>query len=299
MLSIIQSSRSQSAPIYLYRVVYGEGPGDRLHLMSGAEEPILFEGAEYQVSQIKHGEIHASGSLDNSALDITVLADSELAMLFRHHPPAHVVSMTIWRGEADLPGQFLRIWSGRILSCSVEPLYEAKLTGEPVGTAIRRPGLRRNYQVGCPHVLYGADGGAGACRVKQEDFTNEVALVGAAESTILLAPGWNGAWPPSQFINGVVTWTLPGGNTVARTILRLHEVDIEVETETGPQVVTHTSIRLSGPADGLEAESIVRVSLGCNHQLSDCVNVFNNGPNYGGCPWIPEKNPVGSYNPFY
>lgn len=284
MFSLIHGSRSKSVPIHLYRVVYGSGPDERL-LLAGAEEDIAFDGEVYQVSQIKHADIHASGTLDRSALEVTVPVDNPLALLFRDHPPSQVVSLTIWRGDVNSPGEFLRIWSGRILSCNLED-YEAKLSGEPIGTAIRRPGLRRNYQVGCTHVLYGP-----SCRAVQENFTNEVILAGASASSILVELGWNDPWPESKFINGIATWSLPGGSKVVRTILRIQNVEMEG--------VEFSVIRLAGPAESLETGSEVSLSLGCNHQLSDCADVFHNAPNYGGCPWIPDKNPVGSFNPFY
>lgn len=280
MFSLLHGSRSKSVPIHLYKVVYGVGPDERI-LLTNAEEDQVFEGDVYRVSQIQHGEIHAAGTLDKSSLEVTALADSPLAVLFRNSPPARVVSLTIWRGEVAAPGVFYRVWSGRILSCSLEG-YEAKLFGEPIGTAARRPGLRRNYQIGCPHVLYGP-----WCRANQADFTKEVALAGVSGSSVLLEAGWNDPWPEAKFINGVVTWTTPGGSTITRTILGIQNA--------GP----NTILRLADSATGLTAESVVAISLGCNHQLSDCADVFNNGPNYGGCPWIPVKNPVGSYNPFY
>lgn len=281
MFSFLQGSRSRSVPIHLYEATFGVGEANRIRL-TDAEEPVIVRGETFQVAQIKHGEIHAAGTLDKSTLDVTTRFDSPLSELFRHYPPSQVVTLTIYRGEADDPDQeFYVIWSGRVLSCNLE-VYEAKLTCEPVGTAVRRPGLRRNYQFGCPHVLYGP-----SCRVHQPDFTVTSVATNISGSSIRVDAGWNGAWPPAQFINGVAAWKDSSGNTITRTILQI------------AQQTDASTILLAGDLSGLTVGSEVRMSLGCNHQLGNCTNVFDNAPNFGGCPWIPTKNPIGGYNPFY
>lgn len=281
VLSFFQGSRSRSVPVHLYEAVYGSGPDNRI-LLTDAEEPVVIRGETYQVAQIKHGEVHASGTLDKTSIDVTTRYDSPLSELFRHYPPSRVVTLTIKRGERDDPEQdFYTIWSGRVLSCNLEA-YEAKLTCEPVGTGVRRPGLRRNYQLGCPHVLYGP-----SCRADRQAFTSTAVVENFEGSSIRVAAGWNGDWNPAQFINGIASWVDPSGGEIVRTILQ-----IAGDTDA-------SSLLLAGNLTGLKNGVSVDLSLGCSHQLTDCTNVFDNGPNYGGCPWIPTKNPVGSYNPFY
>lgn len=280
MLSFLQGSRNRSVPVYLYEVVYGSARESVLRL-TDAEQPVVLPEHTYTPVQIKHGEIHASGTLDKTTLEVSTRFDSPLANLFRHYPPSQVVTLTVLRGEADDPGQeFSVIWAGRILSCSIE-FYEAKLTCEPIGTAVRRPGLRRNYQVGCPHVLYGP-----SCGANQADFTRTVAVSNVEGSTARLEAGWNGPWPVHRFVNGIAEWTDGKGDVITRTIL-------QVASDGAADFIL-----LAGTTQGLRAGGTLALSLGCNHQMSDCQN-FSNLPNYGGCPWVPTKNPVGSYNPFY
>lgn len=279
--SFFQSSRSRSVPIHLYEVVYGVGNNNRI-LLTDAEQPVVIQGDVYQVAQIKHGEIHASGTLDKTTLDVTTRFDSPLAELFRHYPPSQVVTLTVYRGEADDPEQeFYVIWAGRILSCNLE-VYEAKLTCEPVGTGVRRPGLRRNFQIGCPHILYGP-----LCRAHRPDFSRTATVTNTSGASIRLESGWNGPWAAGQFINGIAEWVDARGNTITRTILQMTHDE------------QSSSLLLAGALTGLRTGMAMTLSLGCNHQLNNCTDVFANAPNYGGCPWIPTKNPVGSYNPFY
>lgn len=281
MLSFLQGSRSRSTPVHLYEVTYGPSVGSKLFL-TDAEENITFQGNVYVTSMIKHGEIHASGTLDNTTLDVMSRYDSPISRLFNGYPPGQEVAMVIRRGERDDPDkEFLQVWAGRILSHSTEG-YESKFTCEPKGTAIRRPGLRRNYQYGCPHVLYGP-----SCRADRAAHSRYIEIINASGAVLLLSPGWHGEWPAAQFINGLASWADIEGNPVQRTILRV--------VDSGGQ----TSMLLAGEATDLGVASVIYISLGCNHQMSDCSEIFQNMPNYGGHPWIPTKNPIGSYNPFY
>lgn len=281
MLSILQASRSRSVPVHLYRVSYGIGDSNTLRMTDG-ESPVLYEGQTYQPVQIKHGEIHASGSLDKTTLELSTRYDNPLAMLFRQYPPSQVVTITVLRGEAyDPDAEFRIVWSGRVLSCNTE-VYESKFTCEPIGTAVRRPGLRRNYQYGCPHVLYGS-----ACRANKAAVSRSVPTANVEGSTVRLDIGWAGALAPEKYISGIAEWVDYRGNPVSRTILRVN------------QDATAGFLLLSGTLDGLAPGVEITVAPGCNHQMNDCDEIFNNAPNHGGCPWIPIVNPVGSYNPFY
>lgn len=283
MFSFLQGSRFSSVPVHLYEVVYGADERSRIRL-TDAEEPQTFGGHVYQVSQIKHSEIHASGTLDKTTLTVSTRFDSPLSELFRHYPPSQVVTLTVYRGELNDPdNEFYVVWSGRVLSCALED-YEAKLTCEPVGTGVRRPGLRRNFQLGCPHVLYGP-----SCRANREAFSSTASVLNTTGASVRLPPGWNAGWSKSQFINGMAEWSDELGNTVTRTILQVAAVSGSSDDV----------ILVAGNLAGLCVGRPIKLSLGCNHQMSNCSQVFGNMPNFGGCPWIPTKNPVGSYNPFY
>lgn len=64
------------------------------------------------------------------------------------------------------------------------------------------------------------------------------------------------------------------------------------------------TLSLSGIPRNLAASDSVDVVLGCNHDAfaadgGDCEGLHDNLPNYGGCKWIPTKNPIGTYNNFF
>lgn len=282
MLDFFQRSRAKSEPIHLYRVEYGIASASRMFL-TDAEGEVVVSGDRYQPVQIRHGEINASGTLDKATVEVTAPRTNPLVELFRAYPPSQVVNISIYQGDRNDPdAEFLAIWIGRIIDFSIET-DEAKFVCEPVATSIRRPGLRRNYQYGCPHVLYGP-----SCRASRSAATVPATVTSLTGSYVVLNAGWFGALTPAKFRSGLIEWTAPNGDKITRAILR-------VTDDAG----TGRSLLLGGLPVGLSAGMAVDVSLGCNHQVDDCKDLHNNILNFGGCPWIPVKNPIGNFNNFY
>ncbi len=84
----------------------------------------------------------------------------------------------------------------------------------------------------------------------------------------------------------MLEWENANNQTEVRTILAVTEVS------------GRSRLTLSGVAPSMATGQNVRAVKGCGHVLSDCGNVHNNIPNFGGQPYIPLKNPLGRANPF-
>jgi hypothetical protein len=66
------------------------------------------------------------------------------------------------------------------------------------------------------------------------------------------------------------------------------------------KVIDAHTVRVSYVPYGVVEGTAVRVAPGCDHTLGgDCQHLFANAPNFGGCPWIPFKNPVNNFSTFY
>lgn len=283
MFELFQSKRSKQEPVHLYEIIHGSGIGERMYL-TDAEFPITVDGATYQVTEITHSEIKTSGTLDNASVELRCPFQHPLTRVFLRHPPDRTTTLVIKRGEAnDAEQEFLTIWSGRILSFSVDNI-ESKFSCEPIATATRRPGLRRNFQYGCPHVLYGPQ-----CRANKAARTTLAHVEGINASVITLSPGWSIFRPARKHLGGLMEWSLPGGVIITRTVINIRQ---------DPSLLVWY-LTLSGEPTGLSVGQAVNVAAGCDHQIDDCRNLHNNILNYGGQPWIPLKNPVGNYNNFY
>lgn len=285
--SAYEGSVEDGGPIQLYRFVYGTEAGEYLAYTNSTEQQIVDHGGSvgvvtYEPIPIERGNIVSNGTLDKSAIKISLDIGTDLAELFRVYPPSAVVSLTIYEGHLDDPdGEFIVIWAGRVVQATREG-SEFVVSGEPVSTQLRRPGLRRHYQYGCPHALYGE-----ACGASKAAATVSATVDSIDGTVVTLTAGWEGAFSASKFLRGTLEWTPSGETTQRRTIIRISGDDLS----------------LSGLPVNLAASDAVEVVLGCNHRAfaadgGDCEGLHDNLVNYGGQPWIPTKNVVNK-NPYY
>lgn len=280
--STYETSRQKGGPVTLYLFTYGNDgaspPSDLVFAYTDAEQEITYSGQTYTPQPIFRENVTASGQLDKSTLQIRMPRNLSITNLFRVYPPTQVVSLVIRQGHVDdADSEFLVVWSGRVLSVGREG-DESIFACEPVSSSLRRPGLRRHYQIGCPHVLYGAQ-----CRADKPSATVTGTVSAIDGLSVTLADGWEGSFDQSKFLEGMVEWTNDDGGTEVRKILS----------------VTGDTLLLGGYLRDLAVSDTVSVILGCNHQMTDCQDLHDNIQNHGGCPWIPTKNPVGTYNNYY
>lgn len=246
-----------------------------------AETPIIYDGVTYLPVAIQRDAINASGSLDKAMLKVAMQQGLPLGDQFLAYPPAQVVNLIIRQGHfGDEPSltNYPVIWTGRVLGCA-HPPNETEFTCEPISTAIKRPGLRRNYQIACPHVLYGSQ-----CRANRKAATIVRPVASIVGSRLTLVDGWEAAHAGSKYLGGMVGWQQDNGALELRTILR-QEGD--------------NTFLVSGNLRGLTAGEDVQMILGCGRNMDDCVALHDNIHNYGGQPFIPTTNPVSSINNFY
>lgn len=280
----IETSRALGTPATLYHFSYGEDPS-AYFAYTDAEQPVTFDGVAYQPFAIMRGSIATQGTLDKATLDIQLPTESGLVELFRLYAPTRVVTVIVRQGHVTDPGNdWPAIWVGRIINIS-RTGNQAVVSCEPVSTSMRRPGLRRHYQYGCMHALYGPQ-----CKADRSAATTSSTVSSIAGNVVTLPAGWNGARLAAKYAGGLLEWTTPEGNTEIRTIMR----------------VVGNALTINGLPVGLAPATAVLVSLGCNHQMDDCQNLFvetgtgnSNILNYGGEPWIPTVNPIGYNNQFY
>lgn len=285
--SAYETSIAQGGVIQLFRFVYGTGDGEYLAYTSHTEAVTVDHGGsvgeiEYQPVPINRDRIVSNGTLDKSAIAIGMDIGTDLAEFFRVYPPSSVTVLYIYEGHHDDPdGEFVVVWAGRIIS-AIREGDELKLSGEPISTQMKRPGLRRHYQYGCPLVLYGPQ-----CQADKASKTVTATVASVAGTVITLGSGWNGSISADKFVRGTIEWTPSGETPRIRTILRVSGNDLTV----------------SGIVPDLAASDSVDVVAGCNHRAfaadgGDCEGLHDNLPSYGGHPWIPTKNVI-SKNPFY
>ena len=280
-----ESSTDQGLQASLFFIKYGSDPLNYF-AYTDVDVPVTFEGIEYAPTVIGREKIEASGGLDNKTLEIDITPRASVVEFYRSREPSQVVTLTIRQGHVDDPAQeFVVVWTGRIIGIEQKSRY-AKISAEPIATSMRRPGLRRHYQYGCPWALYSEECGASKAAAS---VLAAVQVVG--KNLVEFNDGWQGAKTRNKFAGGYLQWTDVDDNSLqTRTILSVNN---------GAGGAGRDVLYLNGSTDGLEATNIMTLYQGCNHGQSDCRNLHNNIQNFGGQPWIPQENPIGFVNRFY
>ena len=248
-------------------------------LFTNNEEPLLRDGKEYLPWAVTHGDVVSSGTLDKSDLEVQFARGTALDEMFVAYPPSQVMNLYIFKGHSnstDTLFNFPLDWAGRIRGAEYND-NKLILNCEPVSTSIRRPGLRRHYQISCPHVLYGSE-----CRASQKAATSGRVVLSVSGQDVTLTEALPG--DPENYRGGLLEWQPASGGKEIRTILTCSEDML--------------TVKIRGFLRGIEEDTATKVSFGCNRFTSDCKDLHNNILNYGGQPWIPFDNPFSFVSKF-
>lgn len=249
------------------------------YAFTDGEEPITRAGITYQPWPVQVSDISTDGTLDKSDITVTLARGVALENEFIGFPPSHVVNLIVFQGHiGDEPTLFdyPAIWVGRVGA----PMFENSTIAfncNPVSTSIQRPGLRRNYQLSCPHVLFGQQ-----CRASRKDATISRTVTAISGNSFTI----NAALPlvAQKYLGGLLEWQSDGHSTI-RTLTRVN--------------AAKTGLTIRGNLRGLLVGSTVKITYGCNRLQSDCRDLHDNILNFGGQPAIPLENPLAQKNIFY
>ena len=216
----------------------------------------------YEISVPK--DLAVSDNLERASVDLITRTDNPVAQLFRTNAVEATVSCSIYEVHRD-DGEIVLIHSGRILARHVSfkgKKKEAKLKSEPLITAQKRPAIREKTSRTCPYVLYDSD----TCKASKIGVPGTVASISGISLVITGAD----AEADGQFTGGYLE-----------------------TSEEKRMIVSHTgtSIGVTTAMQGLEVGDAVTMYIGCEHTTQDCIDKHDNILNFGGEPFIPEKNP--------
>lgn len=289
----LESSRYSGKPIHYYLIQGAEnspemgriGPfglnnGEETQQLPWVLDPVTGEPLNFYAWPVFHSEPSQDGSLDKSDITITMAQGTVLDTLFLAYPPSQVVNLTIFQGHVGdelIQDNYKALWMGRIVSCARKD-SELEFSCQPVSTNLKRPGLRRNYQLGCPHVLYGS-----SCRANKAAATTVREAAGISGNVISLTQ--TVGTDAGQYAGGLLEWFhATTGVKEVRTISTI-----------SPDGV---NITIRGVVRGVVAGTQMSIIRGCNRLMSGC-NSHGNILNFGGQPFIPLENPLSQKNQFY
>ena len=259
----LEQSKYRGQPIEGYHFQY---QSQNWYYTSG-NDPFMINTFNYEPNFIKRGTINTTEDLDKISLIITMSLDDPVARLFSSWLDG-AVTLTIVRTHVGASSHIV-YWSGRALSCKIVG-NKAELSCESFTTTMKRSGIRRVYNVGCPHMMYSKYN----CKLRSEDW--EATTVALAIDGVDVTIGQDAGAVNEYFYGGYMKF-----GSQYRMITKMVP---GVEPLTG--VAT-----LIGPMVGLEVNDVVMVYPGCDKRYSTCRDVFDNELNYGGFTHIPNMNP--------
>lgn len=263
-----EESVELSQPVELYVFSY---QGGTLRYTSDAED-IDLSGVIYQaIPGLSRSEIEDTGDVSRSSVTLTAPEDFAISRLFEVYPPSDVVELSILRYQRADPTDIKVFWPGRVLNATWA-VGNSTLMCESLMTRLKQPGLRRPYSKNCPHLLYGAD-----CRASQILHEQSITLDGVGSDGFVLISGDFDAMPDNFFAGGKIEFDAGGGN-VERRGIREH---------------VGSAVTITHPISQLLSTSTISAWPGCDRTKATCQSKFSNLDNYGGFPYMTQKNPFG------
>lgn len=244
---------------------------------TSADRSVIAAGYIYSPLAITSGNVLQGQELRQKTLKLSVPRDADVVAQLQAYPPSTDLALTVYaRHYTDPDAEAIVAWIGRVRS-QMQKQSIVEMSCEPAYTGIQTTGLRRRWQVNCPHVLYGT----ATCKLSaalQKVTTTLTAVSGFTVSSAgFVLPG------SLSFAGGYIEWMSGRGYFERRTVDSVY-------------LPTHT-LTLSYGSPDLLAGLEVNAYPGCKHNGADCT-AFGNILNYGGALYIPLKNPMNG-NPVY
>jgi Phage conserved hypothetical protein BR0599 len=240
-----------------------------------ADRNITFSAATFAPAPISAGSINQGNEIKRKTLDIIVDAGLTVVGRLRNFPPSSDLMVTITAlHETDPDQEGYVVFIGRVVSQS-QAGVKVRIRCEPAYTGVKAVGLRRRWQIGCPHVLYGV----GTCTLSPAAW-RVVSAISAISGTAVTCAG---IAPPTglSFAGGYIEWDSGSGYNERRSI----------DSAAG------TVLTIAYGSPDLIVGLALNVYPGCKHNAADCTS-FGNILNYGGELYIPSVNPLAG-NPIY
>lgn len=254
---LTDTSTQSGRPVELYRFAHGANT----YLFNSGSVDVAYLGDIYAAAPIERGPVEVSPDFGKAYITVTAPYDSPIARLFTAGHPDGQVTLALFRSHlAD--GEWVTYWRGRVIGVDFTR-HQCELRCEPIFTTMVRAGLRSVYQLQCRHVLYGEQ-----CGVVKASYSLSTTLSFLVANQMIVYAA--AAYPDNWFAGGSFE-TAHGSRMI---VSQVGEV-----------------LQLSAGIPDLTVGETVTLAVGCDHQHPTCVSKFSNAINFGGFPWIPQKNP--------
>jgi uncharacterized phage protein (TIGR02218 family) len=252
-----EQSVAGGKPILLFRFASSIGEVWRL---TSSEVEVVYGSYTYSPGVIGHEQVEIEDIVDVNALEIKLGRSNAIANQLIAGPIEGYIDVTVYRGHE---GDYVIFWSGRLTSVTWDDDAIPTLRFEPQTSSMARVGKRRIVQRLCGLALY--------------DNTCTVS-------------------PPSYRVSGTVT-SFSGLDIVSSTFATKSDGWFQggkIQVGNAVRLITaHTTntITISRLIRDLEVGNSFYAWAGCDHLPTTCNTKFGNKLNFGGCEFLPVKNP--------
>ncbi|WP_209426695.1 phage BR0599 family protein [Pararhodobacter sp. SW119] len=278
--AIIEASAAEGRPYFLYQFVEGDQVW-RFTSRATAWTSAGSGGTEitWEPAAVAHGDVVQTSEIERGRLELTFPLSHPFARRFLAPLGNAPVTLTIFRGHEQVPGETVAHWKGRVVGAEVEG-QRIMLSCGSVFSTLRRAGVRAKYQRLCRHALYGRGCGLDIAYHWQ---TGTVTVVSGTAVTIPEAAEQPDGWYRGGVLRfgaqlGFITGHAGATLALSRPIPEL------AAAVTAPEIDPDTGGPLPVLAD---------IAPGCDLRSATCAAKFGNLLNFGGFPEIPGRNPFG------
>lgn len=236
-------------------------------------EDIFINPSTYKSAIIEAGGFSQSTEMSNRG--ITIEADRNIDFIAPYSAETVNGVVDVIIGEYNLTTKEHRIkWTGRILNFSFSKQL-CTMKCEPLYTALKRSLNQAKYQKNCPHQLYGnPPSDVMGCRANRLEFTTRHPVQNVSGYNVTLGGSLNST---ANYYAGGILKANVNDETHEYFVVSSNGQVLELDTRMPANTVG----------------KIIDLCPGCDHTMSTCQNKFRQLLNYGGVPYVPEKNPMG------
>lgn len=258
--SLDEQSNTYSQPIELY--LFNRDNIDYWAYTS-SDSIVNYNGRAYSPVLIKRSEIALDANSLKTRVRIKVDLFNSFVRNFISEAVEGRVSLIIYRSHA---GSYVTYWKGTVLIVRFKSKTAEIIVGLKI-VSLKRSGLMRKYQRNCGLPLYSV-----WCGISKEDAAYKVSgTINLVDNTIIDATVF-GTKTDGWFVGGI--FKTNNGSCLQRIVYHVGN-----------------KIKIARSVSALAANDSFVAWAGCDHLKTTCKNKFDNKLNFGGQPYLPDKNP--------
>ena len=258
-------SINDGAPIELYKF---DG-GTQIWYITSYAETVTSSAEVYVPEPALRRNVLKTGTQENEelSLDIEIPFDHPLVTAYAFETAPPTLELTLYRCHRTDPDDRVLMWTGKVMTFSVESRICKLRVPAQFSYVLNGIAPSPRYQAPCNHKLFDD-----RCQVDPTSYQH-VTTINAIDGNIITVATY--PWAEADAVAGEVIYSTGGERRMITS-------------------VTGLDIELAYPFATLSVGDSVTLRQGCDHSFTTCKSKFSNGVNFGGCPWVPSRNPFTS-----